>query len=413
MGDAKPAGLKTIFLSLKKKQFLYAFLMGFSSGLPFLLTSNTLQAWMKDAQLDLTVIGIFSMIGLPYTLKFVWAPLLDRYQLPFFGRRRGWIFLAQSGLAFFTMAISFVQPGTHLKLFAIIALIIAFLSASQDIVVDAYRRETLSDEELGFGSALYQYGYRIAMMLAGAFALILADHISWSLVYLLMASIILMTIFITFTAPEPQQYQPPPKSLTESVIGPFVDYLKRDGAIIILLFILLFKVGDNLAGRMLTPFYLDMGFSKTEIGSIAKIFAPAFAWLGPVIGGFFVFKFGIYRALWFSGFLQAASTFGFVLLSWVGKNNWMLAAVVGFEDLTATIGTIAFVAYMASLCDKRFTATQYALLSSLSGVPRVIIATPSGYLAKLMGWSNYFLLCTAIAIPGMLLLLYIRKRYRV
>lgn len=396
--------------SLKEKRFLFSLLMGFSSGLPFLLTSTTLKYWLKSEGLDLKTIGYAGLIGLPYTLKFLTAPLLDHYTISNLGRRRGWLIVTQLGLIVSLLTLSFIQPNTNILLFCLIAFGVAFFSANQDTLIDAYRRETLSDDELGLGTALYTYGYRIAMLISGGLALILADHINWSHVYQLMSLISLLTLLITLKSEEPKITTKSP-SLYEAVIDPFKDFLKREAALIILLFFILFKVGDNLAGAMLPPFYREMGFSQTTIGIIAKTLSPYVTLIGPAIGGFLVMRLGIFKALWISGIMQSLSTFGFAVLSWVGNNIYLFGSVVIFEDLTASIGSIAFVSYMASLCNKRFTATQYALLSSLTGVPRVLIATPSGAIAEKMGWSNYFTACALAAIPGLLLLLYIRYRY--
>jgi PAT family beta-lactamase induction signal transducer AmpG len=383
---------------------LMALLMGFASGLPLLLTGSVLQAWMKIESVDLTTIGLFALVGLPYTLKFVWAPIFDRFALPFLGRRRGWIFLAQLCLIFSLLYLSVQQPTISITGIAIAALLVTFFSASQDIVIDAYRRETLSDNEQGLGASLYVNGYRIGMLLASAGGLILAGFISFSAVYQVMAFVMLLASIPTLFAAEPEPSDNLPKTIKEAVIQPFIEFFQRREAILILSFVLLYKVGDSMASNMTTPFYLDIGFSTTDIGTIGKLFGFWATIVGGLLGGFLILKTGIYRALWGFGILQALSTAGFVWLNMAGANLAVLAAVIAFENLSAGMGTAAFIGFMASQTDKRFTATQYALLTSLMGVPRVLIAAPTGWMAEVMGWNSFFILCTLIAIPGLLVL---------
>ena len=385
-------------------RMLVALLMGFSSGLPLLLTGSVLQAWMSEEGVDLGTIGLFALVGLPYTLKFLWAPLTDRYCFPFFGRRRGWLITIQLSLALIIAGLGWTQPAQSPLTVAVVACLLAFFSASQDIVIDAYRREALADNELGLGSSLYVNGYRIGMLLASGGGLIMADFIGFSLVYQVMALTMLLGMLTTLFAPEPGIPAGTPTTLQDAVVQPFVDYFRRHHALLILLFILLYKVGDTMASHMTIPFYLDIGFSKTEIGAVVKLFGFWATIIGSIIGGIVILRTGIYRALWGFGILQALSTAGFAVLAQVGYNLPWLAGVIAFENLSAGMGTAAFVAFMASLTNKRFTATQYALLSSLMGIPRVIVAAPTGYLADWMGWTVFFTLCALIAIPGLLLL---------
>ncbi|MDZ4663021.1 MAG: AmpG family muropeptide MFS transporter [Pseudomonadota bacterium] len=406
---AQKHSFKQMVVALKQPPFFYSLLMGFASGMPLFLTSRTMQFWLKEAGVDLTVIGIFAIVGLPYTLKFLWAPFLDRFTLPFLGHRKGWLAFSQLALTVLICGLGLINPAHHLWGFAVMALLVAFFSATQDIVVDAYRLETLKDEELGLGTALYTYGYKIALLITGALALLLADHMAWKYVYLIMAAIMGLNLIFTIKAPEPKTGNIKPKTMAEALVLPFKEFFNRKSAIVILLFIVLYKVGDNMAGNMLAPFYLDRGYTKTEIAIIAKTIAPTLSWVGPILGGSIVYFFGIWGSLWIAGFLQAASTFGFTFVALAEKNLWLYGAVVSFEDITAAVGSIAFVSFMSNTASRKFTATQYALLSSLAGVPRVIIGTPTGYLAKQMGWSSYFLFCTLAAIPGMLLLLYLRR----
>ncbi|MEA1900141.1 MAG: AmpG family muropeptide MFS transporter [Thermodesulfobacteriota bacterium] len=382
-----------------------ALLMGFSCGLPLLLTITVLQAWMKEEGVDLTVIGLMALVGLPYTLKFLWAPFLDRYTLPFLGRRRGWLLTAQLFLFFSIIGLGLTDPGGHPWMVAFAALLVTFFSASQDIVVDAYRREDLPDEELGLGSSFYINGYRVGMLLASGGGLILADHVSFSTVYLIMAACMLPGVLTTFFAPEPEIAAGTPESLKEAVLCPLIDYFSRKGALWILAFILFYKIGDTMASAMTTPFYLDIGFSKTEIGAVVKLFGFWATIIGSLIGGVLMLRQGIYRSLWIFGFLQALSTAGFALLARIGHSISALSAVIAFENLSSGMGTAAYVAFMASITNKKFTATQYALLSSLMGVPRVLASAPTGFFAKSFGWENFFIFCTLIAVPGMLLLL--------
>ncbi len=383
---------------------LVALLMGFSCGLPLLLTLSVLQAWMKAEGVDLSIIGLMTLVGLPYTLKFLWAPLLDRYTLPFLGRRRGWLLMAQIALMASIVGLGRTSPSAHPEIVALAALLVTFFSASQDIVVDAYRREDIPDAELGFASSLYINGYRMGMLLSGAGGLILADLVSFANVYLIMAACLIPGIITTLLAPEPRITGQPPKTLKAAVVDPLMEYFSRPGAIWILAFILLYKLGDAMASAMAIPFFLDIGFSNTEIGTIGKIFGFWATIGGALAGGILTLRIGIYRGLWVFGFLQAISTAGFVSLARIGYHVPTLSAVIGFENFTSGMGTAAFVAFMALLTDKRFTATQYALLSSLMGVPRVLASAPTGYLAEYMGWESFFILCTVIAVPGLLIL---------
>lgn len=360
---------------------------------------------MSDEKIDLGVIGLFALVGLPYTLKFIWAPIFDRFVPPFLGRRRGWLLISQILLAFTIAAMAFVQPKESLLLVAILCLLISFFSSSQDIVVDAYRREILEDNELGMGSTLYVYGYRVAMWISGALALIMADHMSWKVVYLIMAGAMGVGVLTTLMSSEPKMEGPPPHNLRETVLEPLREFFQRSHAWEILLFILLYKVGDTMAGSMATPFYLNIGFTKSDIGLIAKTYGLFSALAGGFVGGIVILRMGINRSLWIFGVLQAVSTAGFAFLATVGASRLILTGVIAFEDFSGALGTAAFAAYMAAQTNKRFTATQYALLTSLMGVPRTLISAPTGFLADYMGWVSFFLFAAVIALPGMILLL--------
>jgi len=393
--------LKVIFSS----RMLRTLLMGFSCGLPLLLTISVLQAWMKEEGVDLAVIGLMALVGLPYTVKFLWAPFLDRFTLPFLGRRRGWMLVSQIMLVLVICWLGLTSPSKNPWLVAFVAFLVTFFSASQDITVDAYRREDLPDEELGLGSSLYINGYRVGMLLASGGGLIMADHMSFSSVYMIMAACMLPGIVTTILTPEPETPAGTPKTMQEAVLLPMKEYFSRTGAWWILAFILLYKIGDTMASAMTTPFYLDIGFSKTEIGTVVKLFGFWATIAGSLLGGIMMLRLGINRSLWIFGFLQALSTAGFAILATIGHSIVALSGVIAFENLSSGMGTAAYVAFMASITNKKFTATQYALLSSLMGIPRVLASAPTGFFAKHMGWVGFFVMCTLIAIPGMLLLL--------
>lgn len=384
---------------------LVTLLMGFACGLPLLLTISVLQAWMKEEGVDLTVIGMMSLVGLPYTLKFLWAPVLDRFTLPFLGRRRGWLLIAQVTLIFSISGLGFSDPVKNPWMMVFAAFLVTFFSASQDTVVDAYRREDLPDEELGLGSSLYVNGYRVGMLLASGGGLIMADHMPFFMVYQIMALCMLPGVVTTLLAPEPEIHVGTPKTMREAVFDPLIEYFSRRDALWILAFILFYKIGDTMASAMTIPFYLDIGFSKTQIGMVVKLFGFWAIVAGTLIGGVIMLRLGINRSLWAFGFFQAVSTAGFAVLAFFGNSLPLLSTVIAFENLSSGMGTAAFIAFMASITNKKFTATQYALLSSLMGVPRVMASAPTGFLAKNLGWETFFITCTLIAVPGMLLLL--------
>jgi PAT family beta-lactamase induction signal transducer AmpG len=392
--------LRTIFSA----RMIVALIMGFASGLPLLLTGSVLQAWMKEEGVDLSTIGLFTLVGLPYTLKFLWAPVMDRFIPPLFGRRRGWLLITQVALIAALVGLSLSRPAENPWLLAFMAMLVTFCSASQDIVIDAFRREDLADRELGLGSAMYVNGYRLGMLLAGGGGLILADMMPFSAMYQLMAASLVLGVIVTLLVREPQMVPGTPRTIKSAVVEPFVEYFQRDGAVLFLAFILLYKLGDAMASAITTPFYLDLGFSKTEIGVVVKLFGVWATIGGGTLGGILILRMGINRGLWVFGIFQMVSTFGFVVLDQIGHNVTALSVVIALENLASGMGTAAFVGFMGALTDKRFTATQYALLSSLMGVPRVIISAPTGWMAEVMGWSGFFVTCTVIAIPGLLIL---------
>lgn len=385
-------------------RMLVAALMGFSCGVPLLLTLSLLQAWMRREGVDLGTIGLYALVGLPYTLKFLWAPIFDRFRLSRLGRRRGWLLLVQLLLIGAVAALGCADPRQSPRLLALAALAVAFFSASQDIIVDAYRREDLADRELGLGASLYVQGYRVGMLLAGSGGLILADHLPFRLVYLLLAASLVPGLLTTLLCREPPLAEGSPARFRDAVLAPFAEYFRRNRAVAVLAFILLYKIGDQMASTMTMPFYLDLGFSTSQIGTVVKLFGFWATIAGGLLGGVLLLRLGISSSLWIFGLLQALSTAGFSLLAWAGGGLSLLAVVIACENLTGGMGTAAYVAYMASITDKRFTATQYALLSSLMGVPRVLAAAPTGYLAEGLGWPLFFLCCTLCALPGLWLL---------
>lgn len=402
----------SVFKAMLSKRMTAALVMGFAAGAPFFLIGSTLQAWMTDEKVDLSLISLFSLVGLPYTLKFLWAPIMDRIVPRFLGRRRGWMVIIQAALFLSFLGISRTHPSQDPFSVAIWALLIAFLSASQDIVIDAYRRESLTDQELGIGGSLYVYGYRVAKIFTEAFALILADRMPWSTVYVIMASSMVIGLGMTLLSDEPKVEASPPRSLKETVVDPFLEFFQRLGvkqALLVLSFILLYKLGDNMGLANFTYYNLAViGFSKTELGAIAKTLGLGATLVGALLGGIGVYKWGIYRSLWVFGVLQIISTFSISSLLFTGPNPWILGAVIIGENLCTQMATSAYAALLASLTNKKFTATQYALFSSLMGIPRVIATAPTGYLTQQIGWMMFYVVCTVAALPGLFLLWKIR-----
>lgn len=404
---------RQVFIALLSRRMLVSFIMGFAGGLPLLLTGSLLQAWMVQDHIDLGTIGLFALVGLPYTLKFLWAPIMDRYVPALLGRRRGWLLIWQIALTGAIALLAFSSPANMLYVTALAALLLSFFSASQDIVIDAYRRETLSDDEQGMGASLYVSGYRLGMLLASSGGLIMANFMPYQYVYLIMAFTMACCIFGTVYAREPEMKLGHPTTLKEAVFDPFLEYFNRDYAFAILGFILLYKIGDIMATQMTTPLYLSLGFNTEEIGLIGKLFGFWAIIGGTLLGGVVIMRIGIYASLLWFGVLQGISTAGFAVLSLVGHSNALLAAVVAFENLSLGLGTAAYIGFMASLTNKKFTATQYALLTSFMGIPRVFAAAPTGYLAESIGWPTFFIFCSLSAIPGLLLLVWLNRRMHI
>ena len=396
--------------AFRSRNVLIVLLLGFSSGLPLALTAGTLQAWLAVEGVDFVTIGWFALAGQPYTYKFLWAPLMDRFQPPFLGRRRGWLALTQIALAALIVWLGTLSPRETPWLAAIAALAIAFLSASQDIVVDAYRTDVLQPHERGAGAAVSVLGYRVAMLVSGAGALVIADQwLGWHATYWLMAGLMVVGFAATWLAIEPPGAAAAPRTLEQAVTEPLAEYFSRHGAWWMLALIVLYKLGDAFAGNLTTAFLLrGPGFTATEVGAISKGFGLAATIGGALAGGALMAKLRLYRALLLFGALQALTNLGFMALAASGKDYLQLYLVIGAENLCGGMGTAAYVALLMALCDRRFSATQYALLSALSAVGRVYVGPLAGYLVESLGWQFFFFCTFLIALPGVCMLYFLR-----
>ncbi len=393
--------------ALFNRRMLICVCTGFSSGLPLYILLSLLPAWLRSEHVDLRAIGLFALVQFPYNWKFLWSPLLDRYALPAFGRRRGWMLLSQIALIVALPAFGALNPQIDLMAIALLATTVAFFSATQDIVLDAYRREILPDPELGLGNSIHVNAYRIAGLIPGSLSLILADILPWRSVFFITALFMLPGILMTLVVREPSVAGTKPRTLREAVVEPFREFMSRRGvrpALLMLTFMVLYKLGDSMATALATPFYLDMGFTKTEIGLIAKHAGLWPAVIGGLLGGLWMLKLGINRALWIFGVVQAISIPGFALLTAFPQDRIMLAVAIGFEALGVGLGTVAFVAFIARATHPLYTATQFALFTSLATAPRVLINSVTGALVEQVGWLHFFMICTLLALPGMLLL---------
>ncbi len=399
--------------ALANRRMLICVLTGFSSGLPLYLLLNLVPAWLKTEGLSLKAIGAFALIQFPYTWKFVWSPFLDRFALPLLGRRRGWMALTMLLLLAAVAWLGTLSPTHQLGLVIGLTALIAFLSATLDIVLDAYRRELLPEIELGIGNAIHVNAYKLAGLVPGSLSLVLADHLPWSQVLMITALFMAPGLVMTLLVKEPAAARGAPRTLRDAVVEPFREFFGRHGvrsALVVLGFIFLYKLGDSLCTALATPFYLDMGFSKTEIGLVAKNAGLWPSVIGGILGGLWMVKLGINRALWVFGVVQWLAIFGFAWLAWLGPAEadagrlGVLAAVIGLEALGVGLGTTAFVAYMARTTHPAYTATQLALFTSLMAVPRTFINASAGWLVEYFGWFDFFLLCGVLAVPGMLLL---------
>ncbi len=427
-GGARPRGglhawLRAAAVYLEPR-LLVVFLLGFASGLPLLLTLSTLSIWLTEEGVTLTDIGLFAMVGLPYTLKFLWAPLVDRLPVPLLtrrlGRRRSWLVTIQAGLGVAIVALGATHPRSAPLWTALGALLVAFLSASQDIVVDAYRIEIVTEHEQGAGAAMTQFGYRIGTLASGAGALLLAERVSWFWVYAAMAALLLVGVATALLAPEPAAGAPAaPREpgglprLRAVVVDPVAEFVHRNGvrvALLVLAFILLYKLGDAFAGVMANPFYVKMGFTKAEIAGVTKVFGLAATLAGVFLGGLVVGRHGVMPALLVCGVLQMVSNLMFAVQAAVGHDLGVLVLTIGFENLAGGMGSAAFVAYLSVLCHVAYTATQYALFSSFMAVGRTVLASGSGVVADRVDWIAFFVISTVLALPGLLVLLWMMRR---
>ena len=397
--------------AMLNRRMLICIFTGFASGMPLYVLISLVPAWLRTEGVGLKEIGFFALIGLPYIWKFVWSPLLDRYSLSLFtykpGLRRSWMLSTQVLLLVTIGTLGFLDPLTQLWPIAWLCLGIAFLSATQDIVLDAYRRQILPDQELGVGNPIHVNAYRVGGLIPGSLSLVLSDFLPWETVFLITAAFVLAGIALTLSIKEPPCTHQQPATLQAAIVEPFNEFFSRQGvqqALLILAFMLLYKLGDSMATALATPFYLDMGFSKTEIGIVAKQAALWPMIIGGIAGGILMLKIGINRALWLFGFVQIISILGFAVLARVGGGLWLLGLVIGFEYLGVGLGTAAFVAFIARTTNPAFAATQFALFTALTAVPRTVASAATGIIVEGVGWENFFYMCTLIAIPGMLLL---------
>ena len=383
---------------------------GFASGMPLYVLFQLVPAWLRDSGVSLAEIGLFALVGIPYTWKFLWAPLMDRWVPPFLGRRRGWMLMCQLGLLVSIGMLGMFQPAQSTWLIAWVAVAVAFFSASQDVSLDAFRRGILPDEELGLGNSIHVQAYRISSLVPGSLSLILADVLPWSSVFPITAAFMAVGLVMTLVVAEPESELPTDTGLRQAVMAPFAEYLGRrrwSGVLLVLGFMFLYKIGDNMATALATPFYLDMGFSMTQIGLIAKHAALWPAIFGGLLGGVIMIRLGINRSLWIFGVVQVVSILGFAILASSGPIPWMLAAVISFEYLGVGMGTAAFTAFIARETSRTYAATQFALFTALAALPRTFANASTGIIVEQTGWTNFFLLCAVLAIPGMFLLIWV------
>ena len=399
----------TFVTSMRNRRILICVMTGLASGMPLYLLIQLVPAWLRAAEVSLAEIGLFALVGLPYTWKFLWAPLMDRIRLPL-GRRRGWMLSAQIGLVCAIGALGYIDPLNQTALVAVLASLIAFLSATQDVAIDAYRREILPDEELGLGNAVHVQAYRIASLVPGSLSLILADILTWVWVFWITGAFMGVGILLSLSVTEPEQVGPQPSTLRETLVAPFSEYFQRVGwrtAALALFFMVAYKLGDNMATALATPFYLDLGFSMTEIGLVAKHAALWPAIFGGLLGGILMLRLGINRALWIFGLVQMISILGFAWLASVGNALWLLAVVIAFEYLGVGLGTAAFTAFIARESSRTFAATQFALFTALAALPRSVANAVTGFIVEETGWVLFFVLCTLLAVPGMVALIWV------
>lgn len=401
---------QSIWRQIFSRHMLICVFTGFASGLPLYLLYQLVPAWLRTHNVSLADIGLFALVGLPYTWKFLWSPFLDRYFYTGLGRRRSWLLPTQVGLLSIIAMLGFLDPVKQLTLIMGLTFVVAMLSATQDIALDAYRRELLSEAELGLGNSIHVQAYRISGLIPGALALILADYLPWNLVFIITGSFMLLGIGLTLTIKDVAVEIPARVNFVASVIAPFKEFISRNGikmTIQILVFMLLYKLGDSMATALSTPFYLDLGFSMTEIGLVAKNAALWPAIIGGLLGGVLMLKIGINRALWLFGVVQLVTILGFAVLAEAGNNLTILAIVIAMEYLGVGLGTAAFVAFIARATSPMYAATQFAMLTALTAMPRTFASALTGYIVEWMGWTHFFLICTLLAFPGMLMLFWV------
>jgi len=399
------------FKIFTQRNTLILLLLGFASGLPLALTSGTLQAWMTVENVDLKTIGIFSLVGQAYVFKFLWSPMMDRYTPSFFGRRRGWLILTQLLLVASIFAMGYLDPAKELFWLAALAVLIAFASASQDIVFDAYKTDLLPAAERGSGAAVSVLGYRLAMLVSGGLALWIADrYLGWQHMYWLMAGLMLIGVVATIMAPEPDVSEPAPRTIEIAVVAPLKDFFSRNNAWLILLLIVMYKMGDAFAGSLSTTFLIrGVGFDAGEVGLVNKTLGLLATIFGALYGGMVMQRLSLFRALMIFGILQAVSNAGYWILAVTDKHIYSMGAAIFFENLCGGMGTAAFVALLMTLCNKSFSATQFALLSALSAVGRVYVGPIAGWFVEAHGWPLFYLFSIAAAVPGLLLLAICRQ----
>ncbi len=397
---------------LREPRMVAVLALGLASGLPYNLTDGTLQAWLKDYGLTNTQIGLLTLVGLPYAWKFLWAPLIDRYQLPFIGRRRGWIFALQIALAAVIAASAMFSPLDALTTVAMLAFLTGFLSATQDIVINAYTADVARPHERGLAAMATSVGYRAASWFSFSIALIVAQYFGWQAAYLMLAGAMVLLAFGTLAAPEPVQHATPPDTLRESISLPLRQLLAGPGALALIVLLVVYKVGDAFSLRLFTPFLMDLGFSKAEIGVVTKTTMAVATISGTVLGGIWMIRLGLYRAmLWFGGF-QAVSNLTYMVLAVAGKNHVLMIAAIAVDNLAGGMGSVALTAFVLALCDQRFSAFQYALLSAIAVIPRTYLGVPAGYLADRAGWPTFYLVSFFAAIPGIALVWWMRREVR-
>ena len=401
--DSMPRSTPTL---LSVHPLVVVALLGFASGLPLCLTGSTLKAWLTQDGLNLKTIGLFGLVGQPYALKFLWAPVMDRYLPPFLGRRRGWMLMTQGVLVLLLILMAKANPQAGILHIAILGLLVAFASASQDIVVDAWRAEAFQERELGMANAVHVGAYRLAMLVSAGGALVLAQKTGWRYTYLIMAAMMALGALGTFLARSTDALARAPRTLREAVVEPFRQFLSRPAVGEVLLFCLLYKLGDQLADAMTTSFLIrKMGFTLIEIGATTKTVGITFLILGGLAGGLVMRRLSLKRALVAFGICQGGSILAFWALSRLGPKLPMLVGALALENLAYGMGGAAFATFLMCLCDKRFTATQYALLTSVMALTRGYLTAPTGWMVERLGWSGFFLACSVAALPGLLLLM--------